>query len=332
MDPFTIGAAALPILGGILGNSAAKKDRRAADDARQKALEQILGLENPDIQKQMLNLDSYQKVGDYAPGLEGVESMGPSAYDKISTDPQFKDAALGALDSLMESSQGNSLRSKANLEGINRDVAQQERSRRDAIMQNMNSRGVGGSGFELASMLSSNQGASDRASQAGLEALAQEEERKLMSSMNAGQLGGQLDMNSFNQQAAKAAQADAISQFNVNNRQDVLNRNTQRKNEGSLFNLSNTQNLNNSNVDLKNQQQMHNKGLYQQDFQNKAQTAGMKSNAYGSSAASLDSRANQKASQWAGVGSGAGQGLASIYSANQTDKLNETLANRWGKK
>lgn len=61
----------------------------------------------------------------------------------------------------------------------------------------------------------------------------------------------------------------------------------------------------NSNTDLRNQQQVHNKGLIQQDFQNKRDLAGMKYDAASNSAnirAQRGQSAAENARKWGQLG------------------------------
>lgn len=146
-----------------------------------------------------------------------LERMGRSAFEDIDSDPALRDAQMGSIGKLDEIIAGGGLtmRDRANLERLRGETAAADRGRRDAILQNMAARGMGGSGMELLASLQSAQAATDRDAMAGLETAAQAEERALQAIMQKGELAGSLRGQDFDEAARIAAAHDAIEQFNA---------------------------------------------------------------------------------------------------------------------
>ncbi len=163
------------------------------------------------------------------PRLVAMAQQGSSAYDSIATDPRLRGNQEDALAALAGISQGGGFNAadKANLSRIQSETSQADRGRREAILQNLGARGMGGSGMDLLAQLQSSQAATDRSSQAGLDIAAQGQQRALDAIMQSGQLSGQMQSQDFSQAAQKAAAQNAINQFN-----------TQNTNTGNLANQS----------------------------------------------------------------------------------------------
>ena len=157
-----------------------------------------------------------------------------SAMEGVSTDPRLKQAQLAALASMQEigTSGGLTAADKAQLSRVQGDVAQADRGRREAILQRMSARGMGGSGMELLAQLQSSQGATDRASQAGLDISGMAQQRALQALNQAGGMAGGIRGQDFGEQSQIAAAQDAISKFNAAN--------TQQSNQFNAGVLNNT--------------------------------------------------------------------------------------------
>lgn len=161
-----------------------------------------------------------------------------SAMDGISTDPRLKQAQLAALASMQEigSSGGMTATERAQLAKVQGEVAQADRGRREAILQNMRSRGMGGSGMELLAQLQSSQGATDRASQAGLDIAGMAQQRALQALTQAGGMAGGIRGQDFGEQSQIAAAKDAIAKFNAANTQQANQFNAGQLNSMGQFN------------------------------------------------------------------------------------------------
>lgn len=166
--------------------------------------------------------------------------VGPSALEDVQIDPRLKDAQMGALSKLQEmGGAGLTQEEKAQQMMMQRSVAGDAQARDKAILQNMAERGMGGSGSELIARLQGSQSAADRNAVSQAQLAGQAQNRALQSIAQAGQLGGQIRQQDYGQAAEAASAADRIAQFNAQNR-----------------------------AGAQQQQEMHNKGLIQQQFQN----------------------------------------------------------------
>jgi hypothetical protein len=166
---------------------------------------------------------------------------GPTAYDGISTDPRLQEAQMAALNSLQDiaNNGGMTAMDKANLSRVQMQTAQADRGRREAILQNMNARGMGGSGAELLAQLQSSQGATDRQAQEGLDIAGMAQLRALDAMARGGSLAGDIRGQDFGEQEAIARARDAINTFNVGQTNHGNQFNTGALNDMTRFNAGN---------------------------------------------------------------------------------------------
>ena len=94
-------------------------------------------------------------------------------------------------------------------------VSRQARMQRYAIMQNMEARGLSGSGTEIAMALAAHQAEVEGLSVAGSEAAARGEERAFQATISAGQMAGEIAQQDWQREAQKASALDAIATFNA---------------------------------------------------------------------------------------------------------------------
>lgn len=309
--PIIAGAIGAPIAGSLIGQAMSSGDREAAEQARAKALQEILGIHVPDIKSQEIALADVGQVGELRPEMEQDILAGPSRFETISVDPRLKEAQMRALQELEEIGSAGGLRpeDQALLNQSRREVARDDRARRDSVLQNMAARGLGGSGMELAAQLASNQAAAERQSQESDRTGALASQRALEAIMNSGQLGGSIRGQDFSEQAQAAQAADAISQFNTANRLSLQARNMGARNQAQQRNLTEQQRVADTNVGQRNQETVTNKGLLQQQFSNQMARGQAAAGQQRQDAAANDASAAQTQQMWAGLGQAAGQGL-----------------------
>lgn len=254
-------------------------DQSEYDDAAMDAINQNKKLwgDLQDLNLEELTPEQYSWLGDLQ--LEGISGVPDIGYQDIDTrnwefqnDPALRERqmnSLGALDEIVEGG-GFTLADKANLSRMQNEAAQGDRGRRDAIMQNMQARGMGGSGMELLAQLQSSQAATDRSSQAGMDQAGMAQQRALDAIMNQGAMAGNLRSQDFGENAQRAQALDAIAKFNAQNKlsnnQFNANKNLQTQqfnsgvgNQAATANWQGKQGLANQNVDTRNQAQIHNK-------------------------------------------------------------------------
>lgn len=256
----------------ILTGGKSKKAIKAA----QAAIDAFKAVGIPDIAAQRLALEQLVSQGELSPEEAQTIFQQDSELSQYSTDPRLRQAQMAALDQLTRigSEGGLTDTDRAAILEAQNQMGAQERGSREAILQNMAARGLGGSGTELMAQLANQQGQATRGALAGTQIAADARQRALDAILGGGQLGGQIQGQDFAQAQAKAQAQDVINRFNAANMQNQINMNVMNRNQAAAQNLANRQNIANQNTALRNQQQMYNKGLIQQRFQNQMQRAG----------------------------------------------------------
>lgn len=293
------------LLDPIFGSDNSKTDKKA-EDSLKKIIDSYNGISAPELSSP--DIVPYQNVSNLGPSdslsydlgdprVTSASTVGDSAFNDIESDPRLKDSqnsALAALEAISKNG-GLTAQDKANLAQIQSETSQADRGRREAILQNMGARGMGGSGAELLAQLDSSQAASDRSSQAGLDVAGMSEQRALDSLIQSGNLAGSMRNQDFGEKAQKANANDIIAKFNAGNTQQANLANSNAANnfalsqaEGKLgadkFNIGNNiqnsqnaQNISNLNTAAANTQAQNKASLPQQNFQNEMAIASGKS-------------------------------------------------------
>lgn len=226
-------------------------------------------LELPSVSDMEIQLQQLVEQGVLSPEQAQAELVNRSEMSGISTDPKYKQAQMDALLGLQDVSDGGLTNSDmATLNRIKSEEDSAAKGQRDAIIQNAEMRGLGGSGLELMAQLQNQQDSATRKSQRDMDVAGAAQKRALDALIQAGQLGGQMQSQDFNEQSQIAQANDAISKFNAQNKQAVNMANVQANNVAQATNLQNKQNIANQNVTQNNQQQMYNKNLLQQNYEN----------------------------------------------------------------
>jgi hypothetical protein len=168
-------------------------------------------------------------------------SLDGTAMDGVSTDPRLKDQQLASLAALKDLADNGGMNAtdEANLSRIQGQNAQADRGRRDAIMQGMQRRGMGGSGMELLAQLQSSQAATDRSSAEGMNIAGMAQDRALKALMEGGNLAGSVRGQDFGEQSQVAQARDAIAKFNAQNTIQTNQFNAGQANNMAQFNTGN---------------------------------------------------------------------------------------------
>lgn len=317
-DAIAIGA---PVLGGILGQNASSGDAAAARRMYEQALAQYAGINIPSINDQSLSLEDYINQGTLSPEMLQAISLGDTNLAGVSTDPRLKSNQMQALEQLSNLASGQMTPGEEAGFTLARNNAASEMQAKNAqLMQEMQQRGQAGSGAELLSRLKANQSGAQMLQDAQLkeaQAIQQARQQALAQQAN---LASNIRSQDYGEASALANARDTIARYNAQNSQNVAATNTGAKNQAQATNLQNAQNIANMNTQNANQQQMHNKGLIQQNFQNQMNLAGAKANAMTGNAQQLNQQAANTAGQYATIGQGVGNILASFNKpANKFD-------------
>lgn len=217
------------------------------------------------------------------PRLQEISArvLGPTAFEQIRQSPEFRAAQISALDKLgeMEEGGGFNLEDKANLNRIRNSTAQANSSRQAAIQENMQARGIGGSGSELAMRLASAQGAANQENQSGLDVAASARNRYFQAVRERAGMAGQMRGQEFDEQSQLAQARDA---------RDIFNYGAQRQNE------------------------QYNNNLRQQQFGNNMQLTDRRYGVAQDRAGALRNQGQRQGQMVAGVGNAIGGGLATF--------------------
>lgn len=261
------------VAGGALGLLGGSND--SSGDAYAKMLEEARNIPLPILKEMHPQL--YKIVTHANPEMENAVNLGPSATEGISLDPRSKAAQMSALLKLQNITENNGQDaiSRADNSRLQNDINSGLQGNMGALMQNMATRGMSGSGSEMVAQNIAAQAASNRQAQMGMDIQAQAQQRALSALASQGQMGAQMQNQDFGQQHARAQDQDAISRFNAQNQQNIASTNTQARNNSQQMNNANLQNVANKNVDLSNAQQQYNSNLAQQNYDNDLRKRGL---------------------------------------------------------
>jgi len=229
------------------------------------AIDVFKRLDLPDYQYDQLMPEQIEALMQQESGLSGYES-----------DPRLKDAQLNSLDALQAIIDGDGMTAmdKSRMNQINMENNTIDRGNRDAIMQNAQARGVGGSGLEMAQKMISQQQGAGRRSQQGFDVAAQAEQRALEALMQSGQLSGQVRGQDLDEASQVAKAQDMINQFNTANQNQARFANTQANNQAQQSNRD------------------HKVGLQQQSYQDRLNRAQGMAGGYTNKGTNAENRRN----------------------------------------
>lgn len=254
-----IGSLAGGIAGMIEGRKGAKAMQQALAEARALAEQSVKEFEAigiPKVEAQKLALQQPEVIG----LLESIE-LEPSALEEIMTDPRMQEKQRLALEGMEEvAEEGFTEEDKARYEAMLAQAAGDRQAAQESVLQSMAERGALDSGSQLAAQLAAAQSGTAGARQQSLDLMASSAQAKRDALQRVGQIATQMDETDYRRQLQEAQAQDAISRFNVANRQDVA-----RQNLGTRQRISET------GTNVANRQQQYNKELLQQQYQNQMQ-------------------------------------------------------------
>lgn len=308
MDPMTmaaLGSAGLNLAGSLIGgNKAAQAAKDAAKQQKEMYERNMAILESigiPSEEAQRIALQNPEYVGDLV-----NETLGASGMENISTDPNLRQNQMDVLAQLKQLSQeGMGIEDRIAFDQMMGENAAQQQSRQRAIESDMAQRGMLDSGVAAAMQMQAQQQANQDALKR-TQALAQQSQQGRMQALSQlANQSGQLENLDWNRQSDVARAGDAVQQFNANVR-----------NQANQFNLQNKQNIANQVANTANQQEIYNKGLAQQKFQNQMTKAGMQTGQntnFGNQQAQNTLTAGQgQAQMYSGIGAGLGNIVTGI--------------------
>lgn len=173
-----------------------------------------------------------------------------NAYDNIAIDPNTLYAQNKALDELINLSEAKGLNTidQQALQEIVNEENRNLQGQNQAIIQDAMQRGVYGSGLEMAQRLQAAQSGANRMSNRDMDVMSQAQQRALDALSSYGNLASNMRGQDYNEQAQKAAAANAINQFNVNQMTNANRGNVDNRNQVSRLNTETQHKQQDSNV------------------------------------------------------------------------------------
>lgn len=334
MDPLTIalaGSVLGPVFGGILGNVFGAGDRDAAYKASMDAYNEIKNLGVPPDLAAPIILKHMQSAGVLTPELEKQINIGVSQAAQVQEDPKLREAQMDALNQLSERSKtGLTATDRARLNDVLTQTNRTNEANQNSIIQNMQARGQGGAGAELAARLSAAQNAGNQANSNSLDVASQANQAALQALGQYGNLSGSIRSQDFSNNMAKANASDEFNRFNTQNQINTQQRNVDRGNSANQYNLQNQQNIANQNVGMDNQELQRQRQAQLTQYQLEQQNAKMRSDADIAKANVLSGKAAQTGQQWSNIGGAIGAGSAAVgqyYNNQDQNTLNKRKQN-----
>jgi hypothetical protein len=293
------------LVSGLFGGSAGKDEMAKATGLSRQALEELKKLYVPTVAEQQVTLTNPELAG-----LLDAQQLDGTALEGVSTDPRLKQAQLRALEELSGlSQQGLGAEDRAAFNQLQRESAAQAQAQSQQVLQNAAARGTLDSGSTVMAQLLAGQQAANRTQQGGEQLAAQAAAARRQALGQYSDLSSNLANTDFAQKAQIANAKDTINQFN-----------SQQRTGAQQFNLTNQQNINNQKASNANQQEMYNKGLIQQKFQNdmsKATGVAGQQNNLANTYAQQGQAAAQGQAQLMGSLVGAGASIGSAYAGKK---------------
>ena len=289
-------------MAGLFGGDAGKKEMKEANRLMRDNVARLEAIGIPTIEAQRIALEAPELVG-----VLEAEQLAPSRFEEIQMDPRLQAAQMAALEDVSGIAKtGLGAEDRLALEEIRRQAAGQAQAQKATALQQMQERGLGDSGASLVAQLGAGQQAADTAAMQGMRQAAQAQQARMAALGQQGSMAAQMQGQGLQLAGQKASAADAIAQFNAQQRMGVQSQN-----------LANRQRIAEAGSATRNQEQMYNKGLIQQQFQNEMAKAtgvtGSQSNLANmyaqQGAASAQGQATQNAAILGGVTGLAGAGI-----------------------
>jgi hypothetical protein len=292
-----------PVLGGIIGQVASAGSAQQAQNAQQAAQNLLTNLpQNANLTPvQLSQLQQYASAGALNPALTSQSAVAGIQNQS----PQLQAAQMGALNAFTQlGNTGLSATDQAALNQIQQQVNASNQGRIGQIQQQMASRGMAGSGADLAAQLSSAQSATNQQSNQAMQQGAQAQAARIAALGQQANLANQITGQQFGMNLTKAQAQDALNQFN----------NAQR-NQAQTYNLQNAQNIANANTGMANQLPFYNNQLAQQQFGNQLNSSNMGIQGEEGLAGNYSKQAQNTAQSFSNIGSGLGSLAGSIGTA-----------------
>lgn len=312
-----IGSAVGGIIGSVVGHDAASGDRSKSQGYAEDAMNALTSIGVPPDQSKEIILQKFQQAGILTPEMEKQIDIAHSKVSEMQPANQGRNAQIQALTQLQQLGKtGLGAQDRAALNQIRDETQTALEGKRQQILQNMQARGMGGSGAELIAQLQGSQGSANQASQQGDQVAAQAQNRALQAIMNSASLGGNIQSADTQLAMNKAQAQDELNRFNTQNQMAQQQRNVASGNQAQQSNLANSQALSNANVSQANQEKYRQSNAQRQNWLDQVTRAKTQSQGYNYGAQDYANRANNEeegaTKMWTGIGGLADSGVSAL--------------------
>jgi hypothetical protein len=242
-----------------MSKNSGKSEMRKARKVMEEQMARLEAVGIPSVEAQKIALESPELVD-----LLEAELLGKSRFEDIEMDPRLQAAQLAALEDVSGLAKtGLGEEDRAAFNEIARRASAQAQAQRATALQQAQESGRFDSGMALLADLQGGQAASQMAAQQGEQVAARAAEARRAALGQQSSMAAQMQGQQLGLAGQKASAADAIAQFNTQQRMGV-----------QAQNLASRQAIANQATATRNQQEMYNKALLQQKFQNELAKAG----------------------------------------------------------
>lgn len=170
--------------------------------------------------------------------LTPTYTLGPSAFEAISLDPQLRQQQMLALQQAQQRAlQGFTAQDRAALEQYLQAAAAEAQSQRKQVMEEMARRGAVDSGAALVAALQGGQNTANMLSNQALQRAALSLQQQQQANEQLSRLAAGIEQTDYSRAADLATRRDAIEQFNQQLRQRALESNVEAQRKAQLYNI-----------------------------------------------------------------------------------------------
>ncbi len=297
----------------LVGAMKSKKAEGNIAGAYEAGLNALQSLVPPTVADLSVKLEDYVQQGQITPEEYIAYLQKQSELEGVKIPDQVLNAQYDVLTHLQDITNSGGLTAvdKAKINDIRDQVMQKTSSNNMATQQNFASRGLSGSGLEVASRLANDSAATQAASKQGFDVAALAEQRALDALSAQGTQANAMRGQEYTQQSDLAKANDAINRFNTSAKQSVSDKNIADANEAQATNLAAKQAIADKNTGVANTEETANKAAVQTAWNDQYNRANAMTGAGSTAGNAMTNAAARDENFYGNLGSAAG----SIFSA-----------------
>lgn len=252
--PIILAAGGIAVASGIVQYMNSEKARKATAEERARLRQLLENIKDPNFDYSSIDPATYAVVEKYVPQSAAViQERAPTLVKGDSADAKLGlDVQREALQRFREQAvAGRDVQSEIDTERNLRRMNQNNQGQLGAIEQSFARRGQGGSGLEFLSQLNAQQNSAENAQSAGEQSVLDAQRRRLEAMRGATDLGTNMRQSAISMETGNAGIMNSFNARTAANAQNVANMNVQSINQGSQFNINNSQDVSNRNATAK---------------------------------------------------------------------------------